>query len=60
VEKCNGERTIEERYFTSSITDIAYFAKAVRGHWQVENKLHRRLDYTFGEDRNTTMREHGA
>jgi hypothetical protein len=36
------------------------FAKAERGHWQVENKLYWRLDYTFGEDRNRMMRKKGA
>jgi predicted transposase YbfD/YdcC len=65
VEKLNRERTVETRYFIASITEIEYFAKAVRGHWQVENKLHadfspRHLDYTFGDDRNTTMRKNGA
>jgi predicted transposase YbfD/YdcC len=60
LEKFNGERIVEVRYFIASITDIEYFAKAVRGHWQVENKLHWHLDYTFGDDRNTTMRKHGA
>jgi predicted transposase YbfD/YdcC len=60
VEKLNGERTVESRYFIASITDIEYFAKAVRAHWQVENKLHWHLDYTFGDDRNTTMRKNGA
>ncbi|MDR0685333.1 MAG: hypothetical protein LBF83_09440 [Spirochaetaceae bacterium] len=46
--------------FIASISEIEYFAKAVRAHWQVENKLHWHLDYTFRDDQNTTMRRHGA
>jgi hypothetical protein len=57
LEKFNGETTVEARYFIASISDIEYFANAVRGHWQVENKLHRHLDYTFGDDRNTDDEE---
>jgi hypothetical protein len=30
------------------------------GHWQVENKRHWQLDFTFKEDQNTTMSKHGA
>jgi predicted transposase YbfD/YdcC len=60
LEKFNGETVVETRYFIASITDIECFAKAARGHWQVENKLHWRLDYTVGDDRNTTMRKNGA
>jgi predicted transposase YbfD/YdcC len=40
----SGETTIEARYFIASITDIEHFAKSVRGHWQMENKLHWCLD----------------
>ncbi|MDR2028063.1 MAG: hypothetical protein LBP93_00850, partial [Treponema sp.] len=48
MEKFNGERTVEVRYFIASITDIEYFAKAERGHWQVENKQHWHLDWKAG------------
>jgi predicted transposase YbfD/YdcC len=57
LEKFNGETSVEVRYFIAGITGIAYFAEAARGHWRVENKLHWHLDYTFGDDRNTTMRK---
>ena len=60
VEKKNGETYTEERYYIASITDIELFAKAVRCHWQVENSLHWQLDYTFKDDRNTTMEKNGA
>jgi predicted transposase YbfD/YdcC len=60
LEKLNGERTVETRYFIASITDIQVFAASVRGHWQVENKLHWQLDCTFKDGQNTTTRKHGA
>jgi len=46
-----GKETVERRYYLSSLAgDIARFAKAVRGHWSVENSLHWVLDVVFGED----------
>ena len=52
----NGKKTIEKRYYISSLfNDIASFSKAIRNHWNVENKLHWQLDYTFASDKNTTM-----
>lgn len=46
-----GRRTVERRYYLSSLpADIARFAKAVRGHWSIENQLHWVLDVVFGED----------
>ena len=42
---------IEQRYFINSIeADAKIFARAVRGHWGVENRLHWCLDMTFRED----------
>jgi predicted transposase YbfD/YdcC len=52
--------SIEERYYISSFFDIKDFSRAVRGHWGVENGLHWHLDFTFKDDKNTTMRENGA
>jgi predicted transposase YbfD/YdcC len=60
VEKLNGDAYCEERYFIASITDTELFAKSVRRHWQVENSLHWQLDYTFKDDRNTTLAKNGA
>jgi predicted transposase YbfD/YdcC len=46
----NGNST-ETRYFIGSIgTDAATFARAVRAHWGIENKLHWSLDMAFRED----------
>lgn len=52
----NNKTTIEKRYYISSLNvDIKQFANAIRNHWSVENKLHWHLDFTFREDKNTTM-----
>lgn len=46
-----GKTSWERRYFLSSIPlDAQRFAKAVRGHWGVENPLHWTLDVIFRED----------
>ena len=55
IEK-NGCKTVEKRYYISSLfNDILSFSSAIRKHWNVENKLHWQLDYTFLSDKNTTM-----
>jgi len=62
IEKFGADKEpiYENRYFISSINDINDFARAVRGHWGVENGLHWHLDYTFKDDKNTTMNDNGA
>jgi predicted transposase YbfD/YdcC len=46
-----GEEGIEVRYYLSSLpVDVELFARAVRGHWSVENACHWALDVTFRED----------
>ncbi len=46
-----GKETIEVRYYISSLgVDVKRFARAVRGHWGVENGCHWILDMTFRED----------
>ena len=48
-----GKETSERRYFINSITaDAKRFAKAVREHWNIENRLHWRWDVLFHEDAN--------
>lgn len=41
----------ETRYFISSLSGgVKRFARAVRAHWGIENRLHWVLDVGFGED----------
>jgi predicted transposase YbfD/YdcC len=51
----DGKETIEVRYYISSLgVDVKRFARAVRGHWGIENGCHRVLDLTFREDESRT------
>ncbi|MCZ2111811.1 MAG: ISAs1 family transposase [Dehalococcoidia bacterium] len=46
-----GQERVEFRYYLSSLSvDVAQFARAVRGHWSVENACHWSLDVTYRED----------
>ena len=46
-----GKLTSERRFFIASIgADAGTFARAVRGHWAIENTLHWSLDVSFAED----------
>ena len=58
----NGEKSCGSRYFiTSKKTMTAEKALAsVRGHWQVENKLHWVLDVAFREDESRLRAENAA
>lgn len=51
----SGKQTHECRFYISSLSDIQLIAEAIRGHWNVENRLHWHLDYSFSEDSQTTM-----
>lgn len=54
-EKGDGSKVIEDRYYISSLLlNISVFAEAIRKHWNVENKLHWQMDFTFKSDNNTT------
>lgn len=47
----DGTEAIEVRYYISSLeVDVKQFARAVRGHWSIENGCHWVLDLTFRED----------
>ena len=45
-------------YITSLPARVKRFARAVRGHWSIENKLHWMLDVNFGQDASTTRKGH--
>ena len=48
--------TVENRYYISSkYVNIKEFNEATRGHWNIENKIHWHLDFTFEQDKNTTL-----
>jgi predicted transposase YbfD/YdcC len=61
----DGKETIEVRYYISSLAVVVkQFARAVRGHWGIENTCHWVLDMTYREDesriREKTLRENFA
>ncbi len=61
----DGKETLEKRYYISSLpVGVKRFARAVRGHWAIENSCHWSLDMTFREDesriRDRTLRENFA
>ncbi|MDB6123642.1 MAG: ISAs1 family transposase [Pedosphaera sp.] len=57
----DGQRTVERRYYLSSLPrDVALFARAVRGHWGVENKLHWVMDVCFREDQSRARAGYAA
>ena len=61
----NGKETTEMRYYISSLAvSVKRFARAVRGHWGIENSCHWSLDVTYREDesriRDVRMRENFA
>jgi predicted transposase YbfD/YdcC len=60
-----GKETIEVRYYISSLAmDVKRFARAVRGHWGIENTCHWVLDMMYREDesriREKALRENFA
>ena len=56
-----GKQTIERRYYLSSmLLNVETFARAVRGHWGVENKLHWVLDVQFREDQSRARAGYAA
>ncbi len=56
-----GKASVERRYYLSSLPGaVAKFARAVRGHWGVENQLHWVLDVVFGEDQSRARAGHAA
>ncbi len=51
--------TTKARYYLSSLpADAALLARAIRGHWGIENRLHWVRDVTFSEDGSRVRAEH--
>lgn len=48
----------ECRYFISSLDVISRISRAIRCHWNVENKLHWVMDVDFGEDACRVRKDH--
>jgi len=54
-----GKKTVEKRYFISSLTDsIEEFSTAVRKHWGIES-MHWILDVVFKEDARRVRKDYG-
>jgi predicted transposase YbfD/YdcC len=55
----DGEVSMETGYYISSLgSEIKQLAKAVRGHWGIENSLHWVLDIAFREDESRIRKDH--
>ena len=56
----NGRTSCARRFFLSSAPlSAAFFARAVRAHWGVENRLHWVMDVVFHDDLMRLRTEHG-
>jgi predicted transposase YbfD/YdcC len=55
----DGEVSVETGYYISSLGNgIQQLAKAIRGHWGIENSLHWVLDIAFREDESRIRKDH--
>jgi predicted transposase YbfD/YdcC len=54
----DGKEAVEVRYYLSSLAmDVKRLARAVRGHWGIENGCHWVLDVTYREDESRIREE---
>jgi len=57
----DGVKTVERRYYLTSLAlNVGLFARAVRSHWGVENKLHWVMDVCFHEDQSRARTGYAA
>ena len=59
IKKKTGDKSIDCRFFISSLDEVYKFAESVRCHWGIE-VTHNILDVTFCEDKKRTHKENGA
>lgn len=61
IRQIGVQRTVERRYYLSSLPlGVETFARAVRGHWSVENQLHWVLDVHMREDQSRARAGYAA
>jgi predicted transposase YbfD/YdcC len=61
MREVDGKTTVERRYYLSSLAlGAETFARAVRSHWGVENKVHWVMDVCFREDQSRARAGYAA
>lgn len=61
IRQIGTQRSVERRYYLSSLPlGVETFARAVRGHWAVENQLHWVLDVQMREDQSRARAGYAA
>jgi predicted transposase YbfD/YdcC len=61
IRNVKGDISQETRYYIGSFEgDGKKFARAVRGHWSIENSLHWVLDVTFNEDKCRARKDYAS
>jgi len=61
IREIGDVRETSHRYYISSLSrNETKLAKGIRGHWEIENALHWRLDVVFNEDQSRARSRHAA
>lgn len=61
VREQDGDTTVERRYYLTSLPlAVETFARAVRSHWGIENKVHWIMDVCFREDQSRARAGYAA
>lgn len=61
LREVDGKTTVERRYYLASLPlGVETFARAVRSHWGVENKVHWIMDVCFREDQSRARAGYAA